>query len=90
MSNELEAAEAIRNLHGFELHGLPLRVKESVSKVRQVAGMGNPDQCYRSACLDVCKYFYCEYETNFFLGGQGVFSCQRWIATHKGSYIHYT
>ncbi|XP_018026481.1 RNA-binding protein lark-like [Hyalella azteca] len=47
MSDEMEALQAIRNLDGYELHGLRLRVQESTSRVRQTPGMGNPDQCYR-------------------------------------------
>jgi len=47
MSDEGEALQAIRNLDGYELHGLRLRVQESTSRVRPNAGMGNPDQCYR-------------------------------------------
>lgn len=47
MDDEAEAMQAIRNLDGYELHGLRLRVQESTSRVRQTAGMGNPDQCYR-------------------------------------------
>jgi len=47
MSDEGEAQNAIRNLDGYELHTLRLRVQESTSRVRPNAGMGNPDQCYR-------------------------------------------
>ncbi|CAL4197634.1 unnamed protein product, partial [Meganyctiphanes norvegica] len=47
MEIESEAREAIRELDGYELHGLSLRVQESTSRVRKSAGMGNPDLCYR-------------------------------------------
>ncbi|KAK8395722.1 hypothetical protein O3P69_005661 [Scylla paramamosain] len=47
MDDEAQAQRAIRELDGYELHGLRLRVQESTSRVRQQAGMGNPDMCYR-------------------------------------------
>lgn len=47
MDTENNAQEAIRNLDGYELNGLRIRVQESTSRVRQHAGMGNPDMCYR-------------------------------------------
>ncbi|XP_064095833.1 RNA-binding protein lark-like isoform X1 [Macrobrachium nipponense] len=47
MGDEARAQRAIRELDGYELHGLRLRVQESTSRVRQQAGMGNPDMCYR-------------------------------------------
>ena len=47
MNDEVEALQAIRNLDGYELHGLRLRVQESTSRVRQTPGMSNPDMCYR-------------------------------------------
>ena len=47
MENEGNAQEAIRALDGYELHGLRIIVQESTSRVRQHAGMGNPDMCYR-------------------------------------------
>ncbi|KAK4291738.1 hypothetical protein Pmani_035450 [Petrolisthes manimaculis] len=47
MDDEVQAQRAIRELDGYELHGLRLRVQESTSRVRQQAGMGNPDMCYR-------------------------------------------
>ncbi|KAK4287866.1 hypothetical protein Pmani_039075 [Petrolisthes manimaculis] len=47
MDDECQAQRAIRELDGYELHGLRLRVQESTSRVRQQAGMGNPDMCYR-------------------------------------------
>ncbi|KAB7504034.1 RNA-binding protein lark [Armadillidium nasatum] len=34
-------------LDGYELNGFRIRVQESTSRVRQQAGMGNPDMCYR-------------------------------------------
>ena len=49
MDSESNAQEAIRNLDGYELRGLRIRVQESTSRVRQHAGMGNPDMCYRYA-----------------------------------------
>ena len=48
MEDESQAQNAIKNLDGYELHGLRLRVQESTSRVRQHAGMSNPDMCYRS------------------------------------------
>lgn len=47
MDTESNAQEAIRNLDGYELNGFRIRVQESTSRVRQQAGMGNPDMCYR-------------------------------------------
>ncbi|XP_076041527.1 RNA-binding protein lark isoform X2 [Oratosquilla oratoria] len=47
MDDEAQAQRAIKELDGYELHGLRLRVQESTSRVRQHAGMGNPDMCYR-------------------------------------------
>lgn len=47
MNDEAAALQAIRNLDGYELHGLRLRVQESTSRVRQTPGMSNPDMCYR-------------------------------------------
>ncbi|MCL4152621.1 UNVERIFIED_CONTAM: hypothetical protein GTU68_062350 [Idotea baltica] len=47
MDTESNSQEAIRNLDGYELNGLRIRVQESTSRVRQQAGMGNPDMCYR-------------------------------------------
>ncbi|RXG68929.1 Glycine-rich RNA-binding protein 2, mitochondrial [Armadillidium vulgare] len=48
MDTESNAQEAIRNLDGYELNGFRIRVQESTSRVRQQAGMGNPDMCYRN------------------------------------------
>ncbi|XP_071525444.1 RNA-binding protein lark-like isoform X2 [Panulirus ornatus] len=47
MDDEAQAQRAIRELDGYEFHGLRLRVQESTSRVRQRAGMGNPDMCFR-------------------------------------------
>lgn len=47
MDSEDDARKAIESLDGTELHGLRLRVQESTSRVRQNAGMGDRDSCYR-------------------------------------------
>ncbi|CAL4140773.1 unnamed protein product, partial [Meganyctiphanes norvegica] len=47
MTMENEAHEAIRELDGFELHGLRLRVQQSTSVVRKRPGMGDSDACFR-------------------------------------------
>ena len=57
MEDESQAQNAIKNLDGYELHGLRLRVQESTSRVRQHAGMSNPDMCYRSVNNLFLRFF---------------------------------
>merc|ERR1711962_1172448 len=47
MTMESEAQQAIKELDGYELHGMRLRVQQSTSVVRKRPGMGNSDACYR-------------------------------------------